>query len=104
MMPDDGSDRGDLPSLRVNRVGEEDRDYVYASTAYTADDGASRSDRVNVHIGAILHLPRGHRDRSPGHVRSNRQTDPSMLDAHQAVPTGALRPTESRTPPQDPNG
>ena len=28
----------------------------------------------------------------------------SMLDAHQAVPTGALRPTESCTRPQDPNG
>ena len=27
-----------------------------------------------------------------------------MLDAHQAVPTGALRPTESRALPQDPNG
>ena len=27
-----------------------------------------------------------------------------MLDAHQAVPTGTLRPTESRAIPQDPNG
>ena len=45
------------------------RDYVHASTAYTADDGARRSDRANVQIGAILHLLRGHRDRSPGHVR-----------------------------------
>ena len=27
-----------------------------------------------------------------------------MLDAHQAVPTGTLRPTESRAPPQDPYG
>ena len=33
-------------------------------------------------------------DDSPGHVRWNRQTDPRMLDAHQAVPTGALRSTE----------
>ena len=31
-------------------------------------------------------------------------TDPRMLDAHQAVPTGALRPTESLALPQDPNG
>ena len=35
---------------------------------------------------------------------ANRQTDPRMLDAHQAIPTGALRPTESRALPQDPNG
>ena len=27
-----------------------------------------------------------------------------MLDAHQAVPAGALRPTESSVLPQDPNG
>ena len=27
-----------------------------------------------------------------------------MLGLHQAVPTGALRPTESRALPQDPNG
>ena len=27
-----------------------------------------------------------------------------MMDAHPAVPTGALRPTESRALPQDPNG
>ena len=78
--------------------------YVHASTAYTADDGASRSGRANVQTGAILNLPRGRRDRSPGHIRLNRQTDPRMLDAHQAVPTGTLRPTESRALPQDPNG
>ena len=53
----------------VNRVGEEDRDHAHASTAYTADDGASESGRANVQTGAILHLPRGRRDRSPGHVR-----------------------------------
>ena len=29
---------------------------------------------------------------------------PRILDAHQAVPTGDLRPTESRALPQDPNG
>ena len=29
---------------------------------------------------------------------------PRMLDAYQAVPTGALRPTESSALPQDPNG
>ena len=29
-----------MPSLRVDRVGEEDRHHVHASTAYTADDGA----------------------------------------------------------------
>ena len=54
--------------LRVDRVGEEDRDHVHASTAYTADDGANRSGRANVQTGAILHLPRGRRDRSPGNV------------------------------------
>ena len=66
---DDGSHRRGVPSLRVDRVGEEDRDHVHASTAYTADDGANRSGRANVQTGAILHLPRGRRDRSPGHVR-----------------------------------
>ena len=30
---------------------------MHASTAYTADDGASRSGRANVQTGAILHLP-----------------------------------------------
>ena len=59
----------EVPSLRVDRVGEEDRDHVHASTAYTADNGANRSGRANVQTGAILHLPRGRRDRSPGHVR-----------------------------------
>ena len=66
---DDGSHRRGLPSLRVNRVGEEDRDNVHASTAYTADDEASRSGLANVQTGAILHLIRGRRDQSPGHVR-----------------------------------
>ena len=64
-----GSYRRRLPSVRVYRVGEEDRDHVYASTTYTADDNASRSSRVNLQTGAILHLPRGRRDRNPGHVR-----------------------------------
>ena len=58
-----------MPRLRVDRVGEEDRDHVHASTEYTADDGANRSGRANVQTGAFLHLPRGRRDRSPGHVR-----------------------------------
>ena len=58
-----------LHPLLSDRVGEEDRDHVHASTAYTADDGANRSGRANVHTGAILHLPRGRGDRSPGHVR-----------------------------------
>ena len=58
-----------LPSLRVNRIGEEDRNHVHASTAYTADDGASRSGWANLQTGANLHVPRGRRDRSPGHVR-----------------------------------
>ena len=44
-------------------------DHVHASTAYTTDDGASRSGRANVKTGVIFHLPRGCRDRSPGHVR-----------------------------------
>ena len=34
----------------------------------------------------------------------NRQADPRMLDTHQAVLTGALRPTESRALSQDPDG
>ena len=60
-----GCRRG-LPSIRViNRVGEEDRDQVYAPSAYTADNGANRSSRANLLTGAILHLPRGRRDRNP---------------------------------------
>ena len=35
----------------------------------TPDNCANRSGRTNVQTGAILHLPRGRRDRSPGHVR-----------------------------------
>ena len=65
----DGSYRRGLLILRFDRVGEEDRDHVYASTAYTADDGATRSGRANLQTGAILHLFRGRRDRNPGHVR-----------------------------------
>ena len=53
----------------VNRVGEEDGDHVYAPTTYTTDDGANRSSRANLQTGAILHLPRGRRDRNPGYVR-----------------------------------
>ena len=58
-----------LPSIRVNRVGEEDRDHVYASTAYTADNGVSRSSRANLQTGVILHLPKGRRYGDHGHVR-----------------------------------
>ena len=47
----------------------------------------SQGSRANLQTCAILHLPRGRRDRNPGHVRWNRQADPRMLDAHQAVPT-----------------
>ena len=43
--------------------------HVHASTVYIADDGASQSSRGNLQTGAILHLPRGCRDRNPGHVR-----------------------------------
>ena len=46
----------------------------------------------------------GRRDRNPVHVRCNCQADPRMLDAHQAVLTGALRPTETRALFQDPGG
>ena len=42
---------------------------MYAPTSYIADDGASRSSRANLQTSAILHLPRGRRDRNPGHVR-----------------------------------
>ena len=77
---------------------------MYAPTAYTADDDTSRSSRANLQTGTILHLPRERRDQNPGRVRCKHQADPRMLDAHQAVPTGALRPTESRAFPQDPNG
>ena len=38
---------------------------MYAPTAYTADDGANRSSQANLQTGAILHLPRGRRDRNP---------------------------------------
>ena len=55
--------------IHDNSPVEPYRDHVHASTAYTADDGANRSGRANVQTGAILHLPRGRRDRSPGHVR-----------------------------------
>ena len=44
-------------------------DHVHASTAYTADDGASRSGRENLQTGAIVHIPTGRRDRNSGHVR-----------------------------------
>ena len=44
-------------------------DHVHASTAYTADDGASRSGRANLQTGAIFHLPGGRRDRNRGNVR-----------------------------------
>ena len=37
----------------------------------------------------------GYRDQNSGYVRCNRQADPRMLDAHQAVPTCALRPAEN---------
>ena len=47
------------PSLRVNRVGEEDKGHVHATTVYTADDGTSRSSRANLQTGAILNLPKG---------------------------------------------
>ena len=40
---------------------------MHASTAYTADDGASRSGRANAQSDAILYLPRGRLDRRPGH-------------------------------------
>ena len=53
----------------VFHVGEEDGDHVYAPTAYTADDSANQSSRANLQTGAILHLPRGRRDRNPGYVR-----------------------------------
>ena len=56
-------------ALTVSAKKTRDYDYVHASTAYTADDGASRSGRANLQTGAILHLPRGRPDRSPGHVR-----------------------------------
>ena len=46
----------EVPSLHANRVGEEDRDHVYALTAYTADDGTSRSSRANLQTSAFLHL------------------------------------------------
>ena len=55
-------------NLRVKRVGEEDIYHVHASTAYTADDGKSQSGRANLQTDAIIHLPRGHRDRNPGLV------------------------------------
>ena len=37
-------------------------------------------------------------------VEIARRTRACMLDAHQAVPTGEVQPTESRALPQDPNG
>ena len=55
-------------AFALNRVGEKDRDHVYAPSSYTADDGANRSSRANLQTCAILHLPRGRRDRNPGYV------------------------------------
>ena len=46
-LDNDGGHRKDLPSLRVNRFGEEDRDHVHASTVYTADDGGNPSGQEN---------------------------------------------------------
>ena len=54
--------------LRPNRVGEDDRDHLYAATAYTADDGASQSGRENLQTGTLFPLPGGRRDQNPGHV------------------------------------
>ena len=56
-------------AFRVNRVGEEDGDHVYAPTAYTTDDGANGSSRANLQTGEILQLPRGRRDQNPGYLR-----------------------------------
>ena len=59
----------------LNRVGEEDRDHAYGPpTAYTADDGANRSSRANIHTSAILHLPRGRRGRPDMSVEIARRT------------------------------
>ena len=49
-----------MPSIRVNSVSEEDRYHMYASTAYTVDDGASRSSRANLQTylrGAVTEAP-----------------------------------------------
>ena len=66
---------------------KKDRDHVYAPTAYTVDDGASQSSRVNLQTSVILRLPRGRRGRNPVHVRLNRQAGQRMLDAYQVVST-----------------
>ena len=50
-------------------VSAKKTDHAYAPTAYTADDSANRSSRSNLQTGAILHPPRGRRDRNPGYVR-----------------------------------
>ena len=55
-------------AFALTMSAKKDRDHVHAPTAYTADDGASRSGRANLQTGAILHLPRGRRDRNPGHA------------------------------------
>ena len=39
------------------------------STVLTTDDGACQSGRENLQTGAIVHLPRGRRDRNTRHVR-----------------------------------
>ena len=78
---DGGSKLRGLPSLRVNRVGEEEPS-ACAFTAYTADDVESQSGRANLQIVVILHLRRGRCERNPGYVRWNRQADPRLLDVH----------------------
>ena len=40
-------------------------DHMFSPVTYTADDGENRSSRSNLQTGAILHLPRGRRDRNP---------------------------------------
>ena len=45
-----------LPSLHFKRLPEEDRPRVDVSTAYIADDDASRSRRANLQTSEILHL------------------------------------------------
>ena len=78
-----------------NRVGEEDGDHVYAPTAYTADDGANRSSRVNLQTGTTLHLP----------IIGGAVTETPDMSVESGMRIlGALRPTESRALSQDPDG
>ena len=54
---DDGRHRRGLPNLRLNRVHEEDKDHVHASTAYTVDDVVVKvAGKTYKQVHSLTHL------------------------------------------------